>query len=153
MSDILIIVPCGRSKVWDKEPERGPIQARIAYTGAPFAVNRQYADHFAAEWLILSAKYGFIQPDFIIPGPYNTTFNDPSTDPVAVASLQGQVRAQNLARFGVIIGLGGKEYRNMVQQAFAPTQSHVVFPFAGLRIGEAMQATKRAIAIGQPFRS
>ena len=63
MDDLLVIAPCSQGKVWDKSPDHGPTPARDAYTGSPFKVNRQYAEHFGAEWIILSAKYGFIGPD------------------------------------------------------------------------------------------
>lgn len=58
----LIIVPCGLAKIWDRYPETGSALARFAYTGAPFKVNCEYADHFAIRWVILSAKYGFLDP-------------------------------------------------------------------------------------------
>ena len=45
MDDLLVIVPCGRSKVWDKSPEHGPTPVRDAYTGSPFKVNREYAEY------------------------------------------------------------------------------------------------------------
>lgn len=152
MAKLLVIVPCGRGKIWDKEPQRGPTPARHAYTGAPFTVNRQYAERFGSAWCILSAKYGLIAPDSAIPANYNTTFNDATTNPVTVAHLQQQLLAQQLDQFDVIVGLGGKEYRAMVQRAFASTRAELVFPFAGLPIGKAMQATKHAIAEGTPFR-
>jgi hypothetical protein len=79
MGEMLVIIPCGQSKVWDDQPERGPVKARDAYTGPPFKVNRDYAEAFASRWVILSAKYGFISPDFLIPGPYNVTFKKHAT--------------------------------------------------------------------------
>jgi hypothetical protein len=45
-----------------------------------------------------------------------------------------------------VIGLGGKEYRAMVAQVFQALPVELRFPFAGLPIGMAMQATKRAVA-------
>ena len=47
-----------------------------------FTTNRAYAEKFGSRWVILSAKYGFIRPDFQIPGPYNVSFKDPATKPV-----------------------------------------------------------------------
>ena len=41
---LLVIVPCGRSKIWSKHPNAGPTPAADAYTGAPNTVNRQYAE-------------------------------------------------------------------------------------------------------------
>lgn len=146
MNGVLVIIPCGQGKVWDSDPQHGPTAARKVYTGAPFKVNREYAEHFGEHWIILSAKYGFIAPDFVIPGPYNVTFKRVSTGPVAVVTLQDQIRAQQLNRFATVVGLGGKEYRAMVQQAFAGQPVSLCFPFAGLSIGLAMQAVKRAVA-------
>ncbi|WP_390622104.1 DUF6884 domain-containing protein [Roseiconus lacunae] len=61
---ILVIVPCGSSKVWSNDPSAGPTIAKDAYIGSPFKVNRKYAEHIGNRWVILSAKYGFIEPVF-----------------------------------------------------------------------------------------
>jgi len=147
----LIIVPCGQSKIWEKNPTKGPTYACNAYTGTPFKINREYAEKFADTWMILSAKYGFISPDYKLSGPYNVTFKKKLTNPVSLSTLQEQVKVQNLDQFDVIIGLGGKEYRQMIKQAFLESNSNIVFPFAGLQIGKMMQATKKAIASNEPF--
>lgn len=149
MKGVLVIVPCGQGKVWDKEPNRGPVPAREAYTGAPFKVNREYAERFAERWVILSAKHGFIPPDFIIPGPYNITFKKKATGPVSISTLREQVLALNLNSYEIIIGLGGKEYRGAVESAFSSKSAKLYFPFSGLPIGKAMQATKQAIELGE----
>lgn len=111
MRGVLVIVPCGQAKIWDRHPQLGSVSARDAYTGPPFKVNRQYAEQFAEEWVILSAKYGFIPPDYEIPGPYNVTFKKKSTRPISVRLLHEQLAAQRLYHFGTMIGLGGKEIR------------------------------------------
>ncbi len=151
MEGVLVIVPCGQQKIWDKFPDHGPTPARNAYTGSPFVVNRTYAEHFAERWVILSAKYGFIPPDFAIPGPYNVTFKQPSTHPVDVATLHDQIQAQQLDTFDSIIGLGGKDYRGIVEHAFAGTSVRLHFPFAGLKLGLAMRAANEAIANDRPW--
>ncbi|QDV36949.1 DUF6884 domain-containing protein [Tautonia plasticadhaerens] len=149
--DLLVIVPCGQAKVWDDDPGRRPVAARDAYTGSPFKVNRAYAEAFASRWVILSAKYGFIPPDFPLPGPYNVTFKRKATGPVGVATLIDQVREQRLDEQPRIVGLGGKDYRAVIEAAFAPSGRIVEFPFAGLPIGLAMQATRRAILEAEPI--
>jgi hypothetical protein len=149
MPHTLIIVPCGQGKIWDQYPHYGPVPARDAYTGAPFKVNRAFAERFADDWMILSAKYGFVTPEFLIPGPYNVTFKRKSTEPVSARTLQDQVKRQNLGRYNSVIGLGGKEYRAMIEAAFASLPIELRFPFAGLPIGKMMQATKRAIETGK----
>jgi hypothetical protein len=140
----LVIVPCGRAKVWDKHPDTGPTAAVHTYTGAPFTVNRQYAEQSGGDWVILSAKYGFLQPTDVIPGPYETTFKRRATDPISFGALREQVDQLGLNRYSEVIGLGGKEYRAAIESAFGGTPVNLKFPFSGLPIGKAMGATKRA---------
>ncbi len=49
---VLVVVPCGRSKIWDRNPDLGPI-ATEAYTWTPFRLNRQYAECFGAAWVVV----------------------------------------------------------------------------------------------------
>lgn len=142
---LLVIVPCGRSKIWSKRPGAGPTPAANAYTGAPFTVNREYAEASGGEWVILSAKYGFLHPTDVIPGPYEVTFKSPSTGPISIDALREQVRQMGLDRYAEVVGLGGKEYRTAVEGAFRGASVTLRFPFSGLPIGKAMGATKRAI--------
>jgi hypothetical protein len=151
VQDTLVIVPCGQKKIWDKSPNAGPTAARIAYAGPPFGINRAYAEKFGETWVILSAKFGFIEPLFVIPEPYNITFKDPRTGPVSTEQLQEQIQQHKLTRFTTVIGLGGKEYRQAIELAFAGLPARLCFPFSGLRIGKAMQATKSAIATNDPL--
>jgi hypothetical protein len=111
-------------------------------------VNKEYAEKFGDSWVILSAKYGFIRPDFIIPESYNVTFKQKFTNPIAVGKLRRQVVEMGLIDYDIVIGLGGKEYRQMIQQSFAGTDVVTEFPFAGLPIGKAMQALLRSIDSG-----
>ncbi len=141
---LLVIVPCGRSKIWSKRPDAGPTPAANAYTGAPFTVNREYAEASGGEWVILSAKYGFLHPTDLIPGPYEVTFKNSTTGPIATDALRDQVRQMGLGRYEEVVGLGGKEYRAAIEEAFRGTPVTLRFPFSGLPIGKAMAATKRA---------
>jgi hypothetical protein len=149
MRGVLVVVPCGQGKVWDRAPQLGPVAARDAYTGAPFKVNRAFAERFGARWVVLSAKYGFVSPDFMIPGPYNVTFKRQSTNPVEVPVLRRQISEQDIDRFDAVIGLGGKEYQEATREAFSGLPPRLHFPFAGLPLGKAMQATKQAVSLGE----
>jgi hypothetical protein len=142
--ETLVIIPCGQSKVWGRFPDRGPIPARLAYTGGPFKVNMKYAERVGGTWVILSAKYGFISPDFVIPGPYNVTFKKKKTTPISIETLKQQVKEQKLDGFNRIIGLGGKEYREAIAATFTHFGKKVEFPFAGLTLFEAMRAISRS---------
>jgi len=147
----LVVVPCGARKIWDVDPQRGPTVARDAYVGSPFKVNRAYAERFGDRWVILSAKYGFIKPDFMIPGPYNVTFKRKSSNPVTVEYLRSQIPALGLDRCEHVIGLGGRAYREIIEAAFSPYPVKLSFPFAGLPLGRALQATKRATTSCDPI--
>lgn len=149
-ANVLVVVPCGRSKVWDRDPQRGPVPAGDAYRRAPFALNRAYAERFGDAWVVLSAKYGSIAPDVVIPGPYEVMFKYPATNPVSIERLREQVRELGLGRFPVIVGLGGKAYRGALEAAFSGSSVRLVFPFAGMPIFRSNQATKRAITSGDP---
>ena len=151
LKGILVIVPCGQKKIWDRNPGVGATTAKNAYTGPPFGINKAFAKQFGETWCILSAKYGFIDPDFRIVGPYNITFKKKRTGPITTDQLREQVRQQNLRRFTTVIGLGGKEYREAIELAFAGTTAQLCFPFSGLPIGKAMQATKSAVATNDPM--
>jgi len=145
----LVVVPCGKRKIWKKNPDAGPTEAKDAYTGTSFKVNREYAERFADKGVILSAKYGFIEPDFVIPEDYNMTFSDKSSDPISMDSLRDQ--ASRLDRFDNVVALGGIKYGDKVKIAFQETGIDVLTPTAGLPIGKAMRKVKDAVRQGQAF--
>lgn len=138
MNDILVIIPCGKGKVWDRKPDAGGVRAHDAYTGAPFKVNREYAETFGSLWIILSAKYGFINPDFLIPEPYNVTFKKRSSGPVPIAKLKEQIADLGLDKFPTVIALGGKEYRAAIREAFTSRPVTIHMPFEHLTSGRAL---------------
>jgi hypothetical protein len=148
MNDLLVIVPCGTATIWDQNPHAGSIEAYHAYRGVPFKLNRAYAERFADRWVLLSAKYGFIPPNFVIPGPYNETFRKKSTHPVHLDTLVRQLEELRLDTFRVAVGLGSKENRWVIELAFASTGVITIFPFAGLPLGTSMHVIKHAIEIG-----
>ncbi|MDQ3656691.1 MAG: hypothetical protein M3457_16655 [Chloroflexota bacterium] len=148
MTDVLIIVPCGKSKVWDYDPAYGPAKARDAYTGTLFRLNRRYAEKFGDRWLVLSAKYGFIEPGFAIPAPYDVSFKRKQSDPIDIESLRAQVARLDLHAISTLVGLGGAEYREKVRLVFGNQVASLEFPFEGLKLGYMLQATKQAIDSG-----
>lgn len=141
----LVVVPCGSSKVWAKRPDAGAVPAKDAYTGGPFVMNRRYAERFGDDWVILSAKYGFLAPEDLIPEPYEVTFKRKGTNPIGFDALRRQVGERQLGAFDVVLGLGGAEYRAAIEAAFSGADAELRFPFAGLTLGRCLQATKRAL--------
>ncbi|MDO8725995.1 MAG: hypothetical protein Q7J35_08005 [Candidatus Methanoperedens sp.] len=115
----LCIISCGNRKIWDKNPAAGPTKARFVYIG-PFATKcRQYAERFyPSSWCILSAKYGILFPDDIVPGPYNVSFNDRKTAPITNERLSAHALKKGLKVYDEIVVLGGKNYVTMVSTVF-----------------------------------
>ncbi|MGQ0663547.1 MAG: DUF6884 domain-containing protein [Pseudomonadota bacterium] len=126
------VVPCGKEKVWDRNPTRGAVSAAEAYTGRLHKLARAYAERFTDEGVILSAKYGFLDPGDLVSGPYDVTFNRRG-DPRCTASeqLHEQVRRKGLDRFGRVVVIGGSEYAKRVRDAFQGTGVEVVTPLYG----------------------
>jgi len=143
----LCIVPCGKRKIWDKFPEAGPQDAKDVYDVyiGPYASKCiQYAQIFYPEsWCILSAKYGFLLPDEIIPGPYEVTFKKKSTLPINIDALSRQVEYKGLNSYMRIIALGGKVYCRLVDVLFK--DKNIRKPLFGKTIGESMKIISEAI--------
>lgn len=141
---LLVVVPCGKAKIWAREPQAGPVAAARAYTGPPFLAHRAYAEAAGGDWVVLSAKWGFLRPDDEVPGPYDVTFNDRRTRPIDLLALRQQVRPRGLDGYADVVGLGGEEYRAAVRVAFGLTGARITFPFAGLPLGRMVQAVRAA---------
>ena len=139
---LLVVVPCGKSKIWDRHPRQGPTPARDVYIGSFFKANREFAESFGDQWLILSAKYGFIPPTYVIPEPYEVTFNDVRTNPISIAVLREQVAEQDLCSFKRILVLGGAMYRRAAEAVFTAYEKSLEFPTAGLPLGRSIQFIK-----------
>lgn len=115
----LCIIPCGKKKIWDKNPDAGPVEAKDIYIGSFSIKCKEYAEKFYANsWCILSAKYGFLFPTDIIPGSYNVSFNDKKTHPIDAEELIMQIEQKGLNNYERIIVLGGKSYTKMVNDSF-----------------------------------
>jgi hypothetical protein len=115
----LCIVPCGKRKIWDKDPKAGPTEAKNVCTG-PFAMScRRYAERFyPLAWCIISAKHGFLFPEDVVPGPYEATFSKPKTNPITIGELKVQAAKKGFEKYQNIIVIAGKEYVRRVQQVF-----------------------------------
>ena len=147
----VVIISCGEAKIWKINPSAGPTPAKDVYISSYFRLNRMYAEKFGDEWFILSAKYGFIEPDFIIPRNYNVTFKKKSTNPISIEELQAQVRKKRLDRFERIVVLGGSDYAQKIRAAFVRLQRNVITPVKGYSIGRIMKKVKKAILTEQMF--
>lgn len=111
----LCIVPCGSAKIWDKDPNRGPTEAQHIYTGVFAAACQRYAKAFYENWMILSAKYGFLMPEDVIPGPYDVSFLKASNEQITMEALKDQARDKKFYDYTNIVVLGGKHYVSRIQ--------------------------------------
>jgi len=136
-------------KIWDVSkfaPRR--VKAREAYVGPLTRLMIQYAEKFhPGNWVILSAKYGFLWPDEEIE-PYDVTFPR-KIDTVIVDKLRKQAEVKGLTRYRRIIVLGSKRYSEVVKRVFLDRE--VVAPLAGLGLYKMMQKLKQAIESGTPL--
>jgi cytoplasmic iron level regulating protein YaaA (DUF328/UPF0246 family) len=146
----LCIIPCGKTKIWDKKPDAGSTKARDVYIG-PFAKKcREYAEKFYPKsWCILSAKYGFLFPYDIVRA-YNVTFKKKSTNPISQDKLSKQIIEKGLNNYDRIVVLGGKDYVNIIKAVFPQKEVHA--PLIGCRgNGEMMKKINEAIQRGIPL--
>ena len=147
----LCIVPCGKRKIWDKNPNAGPTKAEHVYFG-PFAKKcREYATRFYPSlWCILSAKYGFLFPSDIVPSPYNVSFNDKRTNPITTKELSAQVVERKLSNYERIVILGGKNYVEIANEVFSSKE--ILTPLSDCKgIGYMMGKLNDSIKSGVPL--
>ncbi len=145
----LCIVPCGSMKIWRRCPYAGPTKARDAYIGSFARTCIEYAERFYPNsYVILSAKYGFLFPDEIIPEDYNVTFNDPKTNPITVEELRKQAVEKGLMKYDEIVVVAGSNYVNIVKRVFPDKK--IIAPLRGLGgMGSMISAMKKAIREGR----
>lgn len=140
----LCIVPCGKRKIWDKFPDAGPQKARDVYIGPYASKCIQYAKIFyPVSWCILSAKYGFLMPENIIPGPYEVTFKKKNTNPIGKDELFDQVLKKGLDGYNEIIVLGGKVYCDIIDELFEGNLLRK--PLCGYTLGESIKTLNESI--------
>jgi len=116
LDGLLVVVSCGEQKIWKRYPDAGSTVTQDAYTSSQFTKSRRYAERFGECWLVLSTKYGFIEPYFPIPENYNVSFYHPEA--ISIADLKAQVAAKHLARFKIVGVLGSEIYWRRVVEAF-----------------------------------
>ncbi|UOQ48034.1 hypothetical protein MUN88_18570 [Gracilibacillus caseinilyticus] len=147
----LFIIPCGKKKIWDREPDIGAVEAKNAYIGVLHQLCRQYVDCFGGDWVIISGKHGMLLPSDVVPGNYDLTFrkNDPNV--VTVSTLQRQVKQKQLQSFNEIIALTGKKYRPFLEEVFDEVD-RIQYPLNGATgIGHIQKWLKDSIATGKPL--
>lgn len=149
----LSIIPCGRKKIWDKHPELGAVPAKDAYIGTLHRRSRQYADMFTDQWVILSAKHGFLFADDVVDGPYDVTFNQKSDQIITFDQLIRQAEEKQLNQFDRLVVLTGKKYQPVINGTFTSDipRTFPLLQYGG--IGYILQALKQAVETNTPIHS
>ena len=80
--------------------------------------NRGFAQKIAYKGVILSAKYGFIDPSIGIPENYDVSLNDHATNPIGRRELKIQLKENGLGKYDVVIALDGKNHIEVVKEVF-----------------------------------
>ncbi|WLR52281.1 hypothetical protein LC040_05060 [Bacillus tianshenii] len=140
----LAILPCGAAKIWDKYPNLGPQQAKDVYSSSFHQTTRAYAEQFIGEWVILSAKHGFLFPDDTISENYNVSFSMSKANIISDEQLQRQISEKGLAQYDQLVVLGGKKYHRVVERNFSNID--FCYPLKGCKgIGYMLQRMKNAM--------
>ncbi len=147
-TSLLVVVPSSQTKIWKFDPNHGPMKAMEAYTGSPFQVHKAFAQLFSDKWVILSPKFGFIDPTFMIPGDYDVAFKKPATNPISLEELERQARENGLLDFNIVVTLGGEETTDLVTKLFSK-KSRVIAPAKGLALGAGMQLMKSLLNLSR----
>jgi hypothetical protein len=123
------LLACSRTKA-DR-----PAPARELYVSPLFRAARAYAErcYGSGQWLILSAKYGLVEPDRVL-APYDLGLRQ--LTPLQRVAWGDRVATELTDRFpaGTVLWFHtGALYRDVI----APVVAHQVrFPMAGLGIGQ-----------------
>jgi hypothetical protein len=135
----LCIIACGKKKIYDENPEAGPVKAENLYTGLFSRKCIEYAKKFHFDsWCILSAKYGFLFSYEIVEGPYNECFHNRESNPITLDRLSLQIKSRELDKYERIIIVGGKQYTKMINELFS--KKEIYNPLNGCKgIGHMMK--------------
>lgn len=134
----LSVIEGSKTKIWTRHPDRGLVKAREAYLGRAFAINRHQAEASGYPWLILSARYGFLRPDFLI-WDYAESFDDPSSHPIDFVWLMAQANAIDLTGCRGVAIYGSPMHVSMVQSIFPQPRFVPIVSFAAMRSAEREQ--------------
>lgn len=149
----LCVIPCGRKKIWDHAPNAGPTIAKEAYIGVFHRLCQSYASHYFDDWVILSAKHGFLMPYDIVPANYDVSFSMNNEEVISKQLLGEQITKKKLDPFNQIVMLGGKKYQPIIKEVFQEKKL-IEFPLTGTRgIGEMQQRLKTSLANRQPLHT
>jgi len=137
------LVGCSKQK-WTHVPR---IRARSLYCSPAFLASFTLASAACERVLILSAKYGVLQPENVVE-PYDQTLSE--MDPFQRRDWRGkvwwQLRALGFLHCPSVLFLAGRSYRLEPASSYFP-EGAVVEPLAGLGSGARMARLQAALGV------
>lgn len=144
----VLVVGCGKAKVWSRDVAAGSMIARDAYRGALFRISAEYADTFYADrWLILSAYYGLISPQQLIDN-YDVKCSR-RVLPSAVERLARDINIRMPSSADRIGCLLSRDYEEWLTLAATPRT--VVNYLSGMPLFDRMRVLRQSIESGEPL--
>ncbi|PSL43567.1 hypothetical protein B0H94_11043 [Salsuginibacillus halophilus] len=129
---LIYILPPGRAKIWDKDPNTGSTTARNAYTGTLFKRGVAYTEMHNADWVVLSAHHGFLFPDDFIHEPYDVGFHHKSAYVIDHDKLNDMWLKRGLGNYQTIAALTGKKHLKVLAPLLSQHQD-LIQPLANCR--------------------
>lgn len=140
----IAVIPCGKKKIWDIEPRTGPVYAKEAYQGTLHKKCTQYARFHHLYPVILSAKYGFLKPDDMVPADYDVGFQH-HFGVISDEALISQWHAKGFSRTETIVVLTGKKHIRVLNRVI-DTPHQWEFPLAHARgIGDMLRILDQSV--------
>lgn len=103
---------------------------------------------FFENWVILSAKHGFLRPNDIVLENYDLAFDSKSDEIISMEQLKQQMIEKELLQFDEIVLLAGKKHKKVVTQLYQ--EEIIKYPLAGCKgIGYMLQRLKGAVGEGK----
>lgn len=107
-----------------------------------------YATMFFKNWVILSAKHGFLRPNDIVLENYDLAFDSKSDEVINIEQLQKQMVDKSLLQFDEIVLLAGKKHKKVVTKLYP--EEMITYPLEGCKgIGYMLQRLKEAVKEGE----
>ena len=126
----IAIIPCSKEKIWDIEPHQKAVPANKAYRSAFHRYAAAYANKHCDHTLIFSAKYGLMEPEFLIEETYDVTFSRKNDPYISMDTIRKQ--AQKYAQVSSITILCPQDYAIRLEQVFSPLSPVLHFPLRGI---------------------
>ncbi|EEM95933.1 hypothetical protein bthur0013_27260 [Bacillus thuringiensis IBL 200] len=124
------------------------MEAKDVYI-SPFGKACQaYASMFFENWVILSAKHGFLRPNDIVLENYDLAFDSKSDEVISIEQLQKQMVDKSLLQLDEIVLLAGKKHKKVVTKLYP--EEMITYPLEGCKgIGYMLQRLKEAVKEGE----